>query len=671
MKNSTMNRSAASVVFGACLLAASTGWSAPKQVELWAKPVSLTMPDGVTVPMWGFADSADGAATVPGPQINVTSAEFADGLQIIVHNELSEPVSVVIPGLVGGTAGQPVRFTSGDYANRVRSFAQEAAVTSGTATYSWTSLRPGTFIYFSGSHPALQVQMGLFGMVVIKSNDAEAYPGVPIGDGGEVPVVLSDIDPVLHDAVAAGKYGPLPLEDAQGNPTGNISSTLHSQTSYHLINGVAYSDNTTPELSPSGKTGVPTLFRIVNAGWDAHVPVISGPFPSGSENYVKAIAEDGSPYPFPKTLNAPYVPAMKTMDVVFTPPVSADPVAYQIYDRRSTANANQPGGGMFRTWTAGNASATAGLVLDRDSVTFSARTGLPFSADQVVNVFNSGQAPLNWTTLVDSGSVSWLSATPGGTGNGTINLHVNVAGLAPGLHTGTVTVSADGASGSPHDISVSLNLLPPYVSIASIDTKNTTGNNTTHVLTGVAPGSLLVITTGAEIGNQNAAISNNRGLNFVKSADARESGSGARSNAEIWTAAFPAGGDISITCRWNGSSSVPQSSVCYVVANAETTLLGAAETATNQSAPSISIQTTRAHSILICVSLDRNAQNGGSRTYRDGATEAFYFRSTGSNSSSAFHYYKLAPAVGSYTEGLTAPTGQDAASAVLEIRSQP
>ncbi len=348
MKNRIINRVALALLGAASMLAANTGSSASLAVDLYAKLVYLNPTTGDasatavagSIPMWGFAATADGLASVPGPQINV-DLTVNDGLAITVHNGLPEPISVVIPSLNGSAeAGQPVRFDAADpnYANRVRSFVPEVA-NGGSRTFTWTNLKPGTFVYHSGSHPALQVQMGLFGMVTIKVAATQAYPGVALGLGGEVPVIFSEIDPVLHEAVAANDYG-------AGK---TISSTIHSKPSIFLINGRTYdpagSIAGTPELAPALKNGWTTLFRVINAGWNSHIPSLTGPLPSGSANYLQVIAEDGEPYAYPKTLYAPNMSALKTMDIQFTPPAGAGSQEYQFSDRKlGLAN----GGGMFR-----------------------------------------------------------------------------------------------------------------------------------------------------------------------------------------------------------------------------------------------------------------------------------------------------------------------------------
>src|SRR5690606_20039182 len=99
-------------------------------------------------------------------------------------------------------------------------------------------------------------------------------------------------------------------------------------------------------------------------------------------------------------------------------------------------------------------------------------------------------------------------------------------------------------------------------------------------------------------------------------ADAFEDGSG---DAEIHTAYFPAGGNISIVSDWAGLPYI-QTSTCYIILNSESSLNGAIEVREGQAAPSVPITTTRANSILIGVTSDWLARNGSSRTLRGGAT---------------------------------------------------
>src|SRR5512145_2931627 len=157
----------------AILLAGLVAAAAPASaVEYWlrAEPVNVTMPDGVSVPMWGYALTdmtfVPGTASVPGPALTVPAGDPV--LTIHLKNNLPEATSIVIPGQIAtmtpvwdnGMSGARPSATA-----RVRSFTHEALVGGGTADYTWSNMKPGTCLYHSGTHPQVQVQMGLYGGV--------------------------------------------------------------------------------------------------------------------------------------------------------------------------------------------------------------------------------------------------------------------------------------------------------------------------------------------------------------------------------------------------------------------------------------------------------------------------------------------------------------------------
>ena len=143
-----------------------------------------------------------------------------------------------------------------------------------------------------------------------------------------------------------------------------------------------------------------------------------------------------------------------------------------------------------------------------------------------------------------------------------------------------------------------------------------------------------------------------------------DAGATSSNNAEIWTAVYAAGGSISVTSNWGAMS---QASVLYVVTGAESVLGGASGIATLQSAPSVSVATTRANSILFGCTSDWNGVDGAARVLRDAATDRFYFRNAAKGYTTYF-YTKATTAIGTYTEGVQSPAGQKASTAVLEIR---
>ena len=106
---------------------------------------------------------------------------------------------------------------------RVQSMGTEvAAVAPGTVSstsLTWAALKPGTYLLESGTHPSIQVPMGLIGMLVVTTAPSgttagTAYPAVAASTtnaaaqrvpavqyNAELPLEFSEIDPVQNKAV--------------------------------------------------------------------------------------------------------------------------------------------------------------------------------------------------------------------------------------------------------------------------------------------------------------------------------------------------------------------------------------------------------------------------------------------------------------------------------------
>ncbi|MBP7866350.1 MAG: hypothetical protein KA419_10405 [Acidobacteria bacterium] len=325
-----------SLLFALTALTCSVGAAAAADFNLRADTTQATMPDGRVVPLWGFAlDSApgagDGTVTVPGPELRIDPRD--PFLRIRLENRLPVPVSLVIPGQAipetykirgpfAQTQVNPLRNTDG----RVRSFSAE--VEPGSFLYFvWHDPKPGTFLYQSGSHPAVQVQMGLYGALRIdaaRTSAPEAYPGHAYDR--EVFLVVSELDPFLHDSVSLGEYG-------AGKQR---SSTVDYHPMYFLVNGKPFGPGRRPIAA--GDPGGRLLLRLVNAGIDDHVLM----FPGLSLSWR---AEDGELYPWPKAVSAVMLPAGKTADVWTSLPDSG---YFPVWDRRlSLTNGPRAQGGML------------------------------------------------------------------------------------------------------------------------------------------------------------------------------------------------------------------------------------------------------------------------------------------------------------------------------------
>ena len=139
--------------------------------NLDANSAFLNQPDGEQVYSWGygctttpsaanFLPSAIASATcstmqVPGPTLIVTEGQT---ITVVLTNNLPSAAgntSILFPGFnVTATGG-------------VQGLLTTEAAHAGTVTYSFVASSPGTHAYYSGTQGDLQVEMGLYGAVVV------------------------------------------------------------------------------------------------------------------------------------------------------------------------------------------------------------------------------------------------------------------------------------------------------------------------------------------------------------------------------------------------------------------------------------------------------------------------------------------------------------------------
>jgi FtsP/CotA-like multicopper oxidase with cupredoxin domain len=244
--------------------------------DLTARSGYVETPDGNSAFMWGYA-ATGGDFQMPGPVLCVNEG---DTVQVTLHNTLGEPASIVFPGQ------RPVTSSGGS----AGLLAREAAP-GGAVTYSFTASKPGTYLYESGSDPAKQVELGLYGALVVRP---AGHPDWAYGDAStqfdpqrEYILILSEIDPVLHNAVETGG-------DYDVNQLHNRYYTINGRSFPDTIqdNGVAWLPSqpygALVRVQPYHSTlnSRPALIRMVNAG------LLNHPFhPHG--NHLRMVAQDG------------------------------------------------------------------------------------------------------------------------------------------------------------------------------------------------------------------------------------------------------------------------------------------------------------------------------------------------------------------------------------------
>ena len=424
MRSNFFNNILKTAVHGAAVLLFGAGMAAAQSVNLTAGPTAISLPDGSSVPMWGYScgaavtgSTATCAASNPNANggwspvvitVPLSSISTTGSLTINLTNNLSftptgsstpntVPTSIMIVGQVGGGLGNvsqrtttpsPTHSTQNDatwstvapastpftppaQGPRVQSFGTEVAA-GATASLTWSALRPGTYLIESGTHPSIQGTMGLYGVLVVtqaptSSGGVETAPGAAYNNvsyDAEVPLIMSEIDPVQNNAVnravnTAG-FSETAVWSGQpggcGNPTSATYNTCYPPVVnytplYYMINGVAFNRaNSTASLFPAspastltgGTTPQTLLVRFVNAGVHMHVPTIvgtqTGTTPVGG---FALVAEDGNPVPgLPRVQSEVFMAAGKTYDVMVNVP-KAGGKALAVYDRELSLSANK------------------------------------------------------------------------------------------------------------------------------------------------------------------------------------------------------------------------------------------------------------------------------------------------------------------------------------------
>ena len=89
-------------------------------------------------------------------------------------------------------------------------------------------------------------------------------------------------------------------------------------------------------------------------------------------------------------------------------------------------------------------AAPPAIGMSPSSLSFTAQQGGGSPVAQTLNISNTGGGTLSWSASPDT---TWLAASPSSaTGNGTVSIRVTTGTLTAGSYTGTITLSATGAS---------------------------------------------------------------------------------------------------------------------------------------------------------------------------------------------------------------------------------
>jgi len=296
--------------------------------NLVASPAFITQPDGEAVYSWGYgcnstpSDYAPAAITnafcntmqVPGPTLIVTQGE---SVTVNLTNNLPNAAgntSILFPGFnvtaTGGVAGL---------------LTQEALPGGGTVSYTFTATTPGTRAYYSGTQGDLQVEMGLYGAIIVlpstipgacttgihasnltaKSSVSSAHPGVAEADF-RLAAAAYNHPGACYDREYLFQFSEMDLRihrEAQQQSTRTCTACMAVATepyvpAYFMVNGRSMPDLMDPNYAseyphqpyngnPHMHPGELTLIRAIGTGRWQH------PFHEHG-NHVRILARDGN-----------------------------------------------------------------------------------------------------------------------------------------------------------------------------------------------------------------------------------------------------------------------------------------------------------------------------------------------------------------------------------------
>lgn len=348
MKNATFQTQLLlALVLAATLLVAPVAFAAAPGItgptfNLTAQPAYLNQPDGESIYSWGYGcngapagfapagmpNASCSTMQVPGPTLIVT-----EGQPVTVHliNQLPTAAgntSILFPGFAVTTACPSPAVTA---AAPQQGLLTCEAIPGGSVTYTFTASAPGTHPYYSGTQGDLQIEMGLYGAIIvlpatIPANCTTGYHALNVtaqthwletdfrlvnatgGKGAaydhpgscydrEYLFQWAEMDSRIHkqaEAQALAKAGCL---------AGSSGCSLDVQTepyhpAYFLINGRSMPDLMDPNYAseyphqpyngnPHMHTGELTLIRTIGQGRWEH------PFHEHA-NHVRILARDGN-----------------------------------------------------------------------------------------------------------------------------------------------------------------------------------------------------------------------------------------------------------------------------------------------------------------------------------------------------------------------------------------
>ncbi len=339
MKNTILQtRLLAAMVAVALMLTASAFAAAPgikgPTFNLTAQEAYISQPDGAMIYSWGYGCSSAPSGFLPQAMANATCPSMQIPGPTLIVNE-GDSVSVTLTNNLPASAGNTSILFPGFTLTSTCPAGQQGLLTceaapAGTVTYTFTATTPGTRAYYSGTQGDLQVEMGLYGAIIVVPTAvpaactsglhatnltaeshwgetdfrlaAAAYDNASTCYDREYMFQFSEIDPRIHTQADAQVHDAARKASCTAGPATKGCSlevlTEPYHPAYFMINGRSMPDDMDPNYTPqyphqpyNGNPhvhpGEQLLLRIIGQGRWQH------PFHEHA-NHVRILARDGN-----------------------------------------------------------------------------------------------------------------------------------------------------------------------------------------------------------------------------------------------------------------------------------------------------------------------------------------------------------------------------------------
>ncbi len=468
--------------------------------NLTAQDAYLNQPDGNAIYSWGYGCVAGTSPTfvpaatfaftptcnsmqVPGPTMVVT-----ENTVVTIHLTNNLPTAAGNTSLLFPGFNVTSSCTAATPTGTQGLLTSEAAPGS-TVTYTFTASAPGTHAYYSGTQGDLQIEMGLYGAIVVLPSAVPAncnttvtnlygkmdygtstgIPGFPEQDfrlahaAYDHPKSCYDREYLFQWAEMDSRIHKQALAEVQakaGCTAGSIGCSLDVQTepyhpAYFLINGRSMPDLMDPNYAseyphqpyngnPHMHPGELTLIRTIGQGRWQH------PFHEHA-NHVRILARDGN------LILSPTNPTSSLAGVLM---FNTDTTPGEAFDGIFYFTGRGLNWDPYAHHPAGTGNTTTPFTISAisesgNTVTVTVAGTLPaaFVANSMVTISGEATSAYNGTFVANA-------VTPGAT-TSTFSYTDGTAGLAAGTTgTATVNIGAESASSFPTDPLASLTCTP-------------------------------------------------------------------------------------------------------------------------------------------------------------------------------------------------------------------